>query len=612
MRRLHTAEEGAVAVITALVLTALLIVAAFIIDLGALRADKLAGKSAADMAASAAAIDYRPGTAGAPNAACHEVVAYAVENLRGVTGPAIADPGASCDDIYPMSYVCDPADSRRAVYTLGPYTIDIAIPVQDGPDDYGLLQGLAHDEDFDGAPCDRIGVRIERTRDFLLGGITGQADGRTSPGTVAKVAEGDDGEFASLVVLQRTGCETLYSTGGGQLRVNRLELGGSQTYQGIVSVDTQPAGCSSNDTPGAKKIIRAGGTGLIWADGEIRSYALASTDTANVYTFRPSGVGASVDATQGIWPAPLGGDLVTRALVDHRFNCQPTGYGSAVYEPSSAQPIDACETDPASPPYMQYLHQWLASGTGVPDADGTWHEADPAICDKNAGAQSISGHSRVFIDCSGSGNFEPDDVTITGASYVVVNGRLNMGNQESLTITGPSPQGTVLVLRNGDFNRTGGDLKLKDVFTYNVAGRLDLRGTDGAIWWKGPDKLTPEQLPACMPTPGRPTASCFGPLAYWGNSTADSDIRGEAKGGVIGTLFTPNAKTVLRGGQSVDQTPCSSIPTWSDLQASTGSLNLTGAQFFSNRFDLAGSSGLRLCPNPNLLTTSGWKSNLIR
>jgi hypothetical protein len=598
-------DQGAIAVITAIVLTVLLLVSAFIIDLGALRADRVTGKSVADMASTAAMIDYRPGEAGAPQQACEEALTYAVDNLREA-GTPVPDPGQACGEVFPSTYACQPGDDNQAIYTLGSYEITIAIPVRDAPNDNGLLDGLDHGENFDGRPCERIGVRVLRDRNLLLAGLTGIASGATAPSAVAKAFEGDEGEFASLVVLKRTGCETLDSGGSGELRVNKLELGGD-TYRGLIAVDTQQSGCQSGVNQN-QKVVRAGGNSLLWADGAIESYSLATTDPDNTYTYREGAVGTSATDPENLWPRPEAGELVTRSIVDYRYNCQTDGYGSAPYEPSASQPIDDCDVDAPPEPVMEYLHDWLADGSGVPAGD--WFTAPAGICDKNNGPVVITGEPRVFIDCPG--DFEPDDVTITGAEHVVVNGDLEMGNSENLTITGHAQRGATFVLRDGNFDRTGGNLRLRNVFTYAVSGRLNLRGTSGDILWQGPDKLESAEVADCLPEEERPSASCFGPLAFWGNGNVSNNVRGTASGGIIGTIFTPNGTTELHGGQSVDESPCTGIPDWDDLVLSTGSLNLEGAQFLSNEFLFRGSSGLRMCPNPNLLTTSGWKVNLIR
>jgi hypothetical protein len=606
-------ESGAVAVIVTIVLTSLLVATAFVVDLGALRADRIEGKVIADMAATAAAIDYRPGDAGAAQQACEDALEYAVANLRGASGTPVADPGRSCAEQFPSTYVCSPGDDRWAYYTIGPYDIEIRLPVRDDPAgdglDGGLLEDLAHGDDFDGAPCDRIGVRIYRDRGMIFGGVTGFALGTTSPGSVSKVWEDDGEEFASLVVLRRTGCQTLDTGGNSQLRVNRISLPKGD-YQGIITLDTQPLGCA--DKPNQNnKIIRSYGSGLVWADGEIRSYALGSTDPDNTYTYQPGAVGVSRESPSNLWPRPQAGEMVTRALIDHRYNCRPEGYpisGGESYEPSDDQPIDPCDDESPPDRYMKFLHDWLASASFDPAG---WHNPGPAVCNKGSAPIPITGQQRVFIDCPGG--FEPRQVTITGARYVVVNGSLNMNeNAQSFEITGPADGGTVLVFRNGDITRTGGNLRWRNVFTYAVSGELDMRGTSGDIRWEGPAKLSEAELPGCMSTPGQPRASCFGPLAYWGNGAVDNKIAGDAKGGIIGTVFTPNAVTAIYGSQPIDATPCSEIPTWASLAASTSSLNLTGAQFFSKDFDLRGGAKLRMCPNPNLLSTPGWSSNLIR
>lgn len=631
-------ESGAVAAVVAIVLTVLLIVSAFIIDLGALRADRIAGKSAADMAAISAVFDYEQSVPGSAEAACFDALDYVVRNHRGITSTPTAEPDAACDDedVFGDDYVCDPNDlERTAVYTTGSFRIEITLPVHDGD----LMAGQQVSEEFDGSPCQRLGVRVERERQYLLGGVTDSFSGTTRPSSVAVKTIGGEDEFVSLIVLKRQGCRVLENDGGATIRVFDFEDEDGQVFPGRITIDTRPQGCGG---AGQKVIDSSGGDGIIEATGDIFSFGLMTTDQGNNHIYRPGHV------PDNLTPEPQPGDIITRQAIDHRYNCQTTsgedgpgpGYSAATastpYDPDASHLPDAHSTKVEPCPgadtyedlykkprpsvsYIAELHSELQDMTAAEaDADDDWsvfpHDAGT---DDDCDGGTITGSADVdrwFIDCPGT--FNPESFTATNVDFLVFPSSIHQGGGDLFSINAANGYypGTIVYVQDGEFTRGGGQQSMRDTFVYlnsRSDGRIGMTGQgDGQFSLKAPlnddvDEVTHEPIDHCDLPGGIPNASCFAPLALWSNFTGTTGgtpnlntLQGNAAGGVIGSVFTPNGKFRFRGEGSDSEAPCSAV-TWSEIDTGSGSLNLEGSQFFAEMFDTAGGASVRLCPSPS-------------
>ena len=615
MPRKHE-EAGAVAVITAIVLGVLLMVSAFVIDLGALRADHVAGKAAADMASSAGVVGYDPTVPGAAREACLNALEYAVENVRDLDAAPSGTP--SCEDLFELDEACsDDWSERTAVYANDTFRVSITLPVDD---DNPLMGGQAVDEDFDGNRCERLAVRIERDRDFLIA-PAGGADalsGSTRPGSVALRHTGAADEFVSLVVLQREGCRTLRGSGGSTLRVFDL-VTADETFPGRITIDTLP------DCTGQNRVITAPGSGIIEASGDILSFGL-ERNPGSTQIFDPS------DVPDSLTPQPKAGPLISRQTIDHLFNCQTDSGGysaqgsSNPYDPMASHvangesKVGPCpagseeyearygRSHPGGS-YISALHQNLigvdagTSGWSVfPDDADPLPDEDEADCDAGGVIEGTAGDRSWYVDCEGQGNagFEPGELVVTGVDHLVVPEGLDLSGDVSINAGGYDP-GTVLFIQSEGLNRNGGNADLRDTFIY-LADRDEgwgMTGSSGRFSLKAP---LDEGL--CADPGGVPNASCFAPLTLWSNYVETNvnqghRLEGDASGGIIGTVFTPNAPFRFRGEGDDSTEPCSGDVTWDEIGgAGAGSFNLEGSQFYAEVFDAAGGASVRLCPSP--------------
>jgi hypothetical protein len=615
-------ESGAVAVVAAVTLTVLVLMAALVIDLGFMRADRVDSKSVADMAAAAAVVGFDASIEGSAQQACEDAVAFAAVNLGA---EAVADANRSCEEIYPEDYVCDPlvAPDPPATYTIGSHRVEVVIPVID---DEPLMLSLDHGA-FDGEPCDRVGVRIQRDRTFLLARVAGFADNTTTQGSVGRAHfQGEEKDFASLIVLKRHGCQTLVNAGNAVLEVLNLvrdEDGEPEpvTYQGTITVDTEPQGCS-----GSQKIIQSAGTSLTKAEGDIFAHSLFSTDPDNAYTYRPADV-----ASGNLVPQPKPGPKITRALIDHLYNCLPD-YSSAtpLWSPERGnQGIGPCEPkdatgapiEPPPPPFLKELDDSVEAVMDGEDDGWSVYPYDSDAVDCSGSGVTVTG-GRWIVDCPTG--FGPDDLTFRNVEHIIFKNGLEIGTNHELTIEGDADIGTTVTMFTKGLDTDGGELSMRNVFTYireaptaGSNGRIRVGGSTDRFAVMAPlsdDHCIDNYVPLYDADPdnsGMPPASCFAPLAFWSNFVGSASgnslnvVNGDAAGGIIGTVFTPNSHFRFRGSGDLSGGACGSDPEvlWDLISTTAATLQLEGSQFFASSIDLPSGAEVGMCPSPD--TTVG-------
>lgn len=610
-------DDGAVAVTVAIVLTVLLLFAALAVDLGLLRVDRASNQLAADLAVSAAIEEYEPRQSGSAREACLEAVAYAEAN----TGIDFEADGDGCE-VFPEDAQCNDAATLRAQYTGeddsgDAFSLVVSNPVfEDDP-----MMGSQPVTDIDGVACDRIGVTIERSRDYLFAGVAGFGSGEIQASAVGRGAgAGDAGEYASLVVLKEQAasndCETLLSSSQNTvIEVDSLEReeivdGDPVTvrYPGVITLDTTtPNGCQGQGT-----LISLNAGATIYADDHIFSHALhQGEDPSNVYD--SGDVAADALSDEGLWPEPDAGRMVTRAPVDHRYNCLDTYPTGQNWSPVSSAlsvtaPIDGCDVDEGPPPFLRALHSeyqtidaddlpsddWvvipdedddeLPDNCAQHDVEGTFGSADGAY------APDGSSGRYWFIDCPGTtGNTMfslTDDFHFDGVDAVVAAGRVDADYQ--FGVTGRSGHGAILYLQNDRLTvGSSGGVDFENTFVYVDNGEVRI-SAQAQLSWYGPLHESDEH-PGDIPTgacdayegdpDGAPPAGCFVPLALWSNSDDWHRLGGGGGLDIGGSFFTPNAQAFrLRGD---------------------GDQHLDKAQFFTAELDAGGQGTVTMIPNPD-------------
>jgi hypothetical protein len=601
LRRLR-GEDGAVAVTVGLLLTVLVLMSAYVLDLASLRMDRRTSQTMSDLAATAGALELQPGAYDAV-AACEAAWAYFLENVGDATG-AVPPPCSDFATVCQNGVTTDTPRTRQG--TLGPYTVRITIPVADadgtGTDSDVLMEGRIEPE-FDGWPCERVGISISRDRTFSLAQVAGFNGSSTTAKAVARRhASGDDDSYSSLILLDRHHCHALYVSGQGGVEVRNATKDG-KVFPGQITLDTmadEPGNSIAQGQCGnghAINVNQSNAGAYIYAEGAIYSYGLfEGRPPAQIYDF--------TDIPGRLDPVPQRGGIITRARVDSLFNCR-ANYASLVASaanpqyPSALQPMTSDDNcyDP-TPPYIDELRAalqntalmntagWSVFPDHVPGASckawtGVLSPATPVDLTPADPTDPLTpaGNDRWFINCDATGNdiFSPQDVTITDTTYVVSANQIDITNSQRLEIDGDTTQGTVLYVRNNGIGKSGqASMSLTETFVYLEDGEIDLTGDGLLEWW------TPlDQANSCdgYSGGGLPPGGCFVPLVLWSNSSGLHDLGGQSSLDIRGTVFTPNADPFRLSGQSPQ--------------------TLDKAQFFSRKIEVSGQGVITMFPDPD-------------
>lgn len=644
MSRRHDADDGAVAITTAILLTVLILLAAFLVDLGATRADARVDQLLADSSVMAGAL-----TEDDAQQQCQSVVDYYAANISAVpTG------SPTCATVFGSPWDCDDTTTwavvpPTAVYTVGDQTLEITIPVPDG--DPAMTVGGQQVTSNDASPCDRIKVSVRQTNDYTFGGAAGAGGGGSSVNDAVAIryTSPEPQIFPSLIVLDEKACDVLSAGGGGRDGLVDIRDGlpwdhdgdpttGDITPRGIITVDTTADGTVESyegaSNCGAKRAIIVNGGSCIAASGDIFSFGLAEGAAGNVYltsdlrsnACQPDGSGGY---HRGLWPKPDSGDPIGRKQVDWRFNCRssypsvgnPSTAGTTNRYPAAAHATSdrhgPCPKAGERPSFIDEIYSQLDSGpasslgfisTGggaCPDDiryDGTTLEfrngAGPWTAYLDPSPYTPG---RVRIACNIGSN---DDLDLDGASYVYFDSRIWASTAE-LAISGPNATTTP----DASDSRTGavvyfpdsgiesiGDVELLDVFVYVDTGYVDMGDNDEVTWYGmvlSDDETRAGIDGACGsyvtleldadPTNDLdlPPPGCFAPLSLWSNGVTNNKPH---KLGGTGTLKVAGTFFTPNAEQVMSGGPASEF---------------TGSQFYANFLRVTGGAQMVMVPSPN-------------
>lgn len=560
------AEGGAIIVYYALLLVVMLGMAAVVLDLAALRYDRRLSQTAADMAAVAGAMSLHAQFEGSPREACEDAWGYFLANTPQTPGSA-PNP---CGSTFPEGAACSPNTPRTATGEVGPYEVRITWPVPDGSP---LLQGRSEGE-VDGHPCERIAIEVERLRAFLFAPVMDFTEGSTTAPAVGRAfALGEQGEVVSLVVLDRTNCQAMLAKGQAKIWVKAADHTDPDTGEelvwgtpGIITIDSDGSG-SCNAAPrytletegNQNSEIKAGvdDEGNV-VNGDILSYALTAGNIGQAFN------GSSVDSGR-LAPRPIAAHRrITRAPVDHRYNCKQS------YEDDTRvrDPIEGCAEWASTEPHIDRLRSRVGA-TGAPAGFQDyvdWMATNHPDIGNPCHLQSTAGRVEVpagdwWVGCSSliisnELAFEDGDV--------VVDGTIDLRSAGAIIVNENRSQDAFLYLRSGDLKKTAqATLRLNRTAVYIHDGIMDLGGGDqhGTLFWEAPH------------------AGTFEDLALWSESSAAHALSGQGTLFLEGAYFAPNATPFEFKGQ--------------------GDQEQTKAQFISHRIWASGQGKLIMTPDPD-------------
>jgi hypothetical protein len=550
MRRLLLArdsERGASLILVSFALVLLMGAAAIAVDLAAIRYDLRAAQLASDAASTAGAIHIDPVAGSDAEEACQVAWEYLLENIEDDASPIMPP------DCTSFSGPCPPGE-REVPASAGPYSLVITHPV---PDAHALMAGQPINEDIDGAACQRLGVTVERTRDYTFGRVLGFVAGTPTANSVARIAvRPGEGELVPLLVLEPTGCNALITSGQGAVTVDFFE-----DVPGIIAVDSDGSKLDNPHTcsPHNRYTINSNDNDLNWIranptpDGipsRILSYALPGSEKSY----------EEVDVTSGRLsprPSPLLDRRITRAPIDHRYNCKPS------YDPYLGfVPVYGCTS--SDPPHIDNLRA-AYGGSGNPGFVHRWTNHHPCFLNM---AGTISESGNWWIDCPGGLSINQNTIVTLDGGDLVFDGGIDIGSDGQLHINPSESSDHVVFLRSGDLTKGGGDsrLTMRRTFVYMESGLVDVGGGADA-----------ESLQWSAPTNGN-----FEDLALWAEAPLQFGIGGQGGNSLEGTFFTPLANPFSLTGQA-------------------GQFQ-TSAQFLTRRLEVKGLGEVFMTPDPDRST----------
>jgi Flp pilus assembly protein TadG len=604
-------ESGAVLILYAVVLVVMLMMVAIVTDLGAMRADIRQTQSVSDMAATAGALSLAPEAEGTPSDACRAAWRYVIANVPTASGAT--DPCAPFVD-YDDPPSCPETDQYVTAALGEDHEATIMWPVSDdvvgGTDSvigFAPWSGGHYDTEVDGPRCERLLVRIQRTRGFIFG----NALAGVASGTVARpaVARGGANEITPtppvLVVLNPHGCETLTASGAGAGYIHVAEgLDKDGNPPGVITVDSDGSECGSGkytmDISGSNAVIWAGVAPIARTppvrDGAIESYALRTEWSERSYN--PALVNAN--RLVGGLPEPkhpVAAPRRTRQPWEHRYDCRA---GYATSSPTHVA-IDNCEGTGHITQLRTRINLVTELGTRAlreSAAVAAGYEVYSDNCNIDSGSHTLPTDKKGwYFDCERLRVGSAATVTIPRGDVIIRGGPNNnhgLAIQGTLRINDGSGGGdSIVVVRRGHLDKGGsgglvfGKSESAGVFVYLPEGRMTVQGNDNQPFdWYAPYG-DPESNGSggCNASEGGspPEETEFQNLGLWSIHAGGSSSPQVLGGGVSnlnmeGIFYMPNSHFDFGG---------------------SGEMSQQKAQFVAYQVKASGNGTLRVAPDPS-------------
>lgn len=567
-------ERGTVTVIIAVFMAVCIGMAAIVLDLAQMRDDRAYSRKTADLVATAAATGLAaPG--GVMSTACTDAWNYFLDNTAD-RGSVTSAPG--CGTTFVSD--CNPLQPRTAIGVSGPYTVSITNPVlADNPllTNPDIVGGAtqAENEEQDGSPCERIGVKILRSRTHSFGAAIGMGKSSTESRSVARTqTRFDIGGPIALLILNKTECNVLVAGGQSQIIINA-----SGSKPGYITVDSSGTGSTCNqsntwalDALGTQNTkIQALGNSTTGAAGVIRMFSL-STGQGIAKAYDPSDI---TFTPPRVSPRPTpASQRVGRDKVDWLFNCVAAGRDGIQNN------TDDCRYTNTSAPYINNLVTAVGNGSTAPAGFSVYprgnHPEDK--CTHNAGDANVNlPAGNWYILCSGL--TIKNSFSVAAPSTVVFQGGVTVSSGGTLSI-GDGTANSTVYFRSGVFNKDAqASMYLTRTFVYmnpdSNNSTMDFGAGSGTLRWTAP------------------IGGGFNALSFWSESTRLHSFGGQATLAVEGVFFIPNATFNFAGQSSQD--------------------NTVQSQFIVDKLTLSGQGILRLQPDADrLVSLPAWGAALIR
>lgn len=646
--RQRHAEQGAVAVIVAFSMTALLVVAGIVLDFGLARSNKLANKGYADSAAVAGirATDLGDGLSRPFNGVCTALAYLKVNNeaeLAGMTGSWTTGAGVSlldpCTNPVLLSAPCIPNEfSSWAWFTGTAAGGRISVEIKSGyttPDPAFDTSGSADNGASAQGGCDQLAVIIEEREEPGLGRIASSDDIVTTVRSVARSMPSPDPPVPpALLLLERQSCSALAVNSSN----TKIKVLGNGIAPGVIHADSLGNGvCTSGAKvlygkfPGGVVALAAETGGL---PGFISTTALSGLNGAIPANASDGASNVCAAQASGICGEATARSLVGRGKVDQRYlvgvraaiSAAQTEYSRSATNAAEAPPLGGGYTViPASP---SGCNNMVVSATSLPAAYAA---------------------TKVFVNCSGGVTFNSS--TFPAATDVVFNGKvdvksgqtLSLPNAERIYVKGASKSAGVSAQGNLFINQGVVASGTENCGTRTAAPRARLVIGNGAFIGGAQSEFHlcnttvlmaansgASALSGTPPTDGSASTYCplpTPPVVGTGIPPYQNSCGGYINVGAGANMdwTAPNLKT--GGGVQADWDQLEDLALWTETSAGngmggSGTLNVSGvfflpnadpftigggsaqsnganAQFVSRRLEVQGNGILLMRPNPD-------------
>jgi hypothetical protein len=430
-------ERGVVILLVALLMIAMLIMVAIVIDLGRLRSDRRSDQTISDLAALAAGF-YMSGRGSTiaisnPRAGCQAAVTSAQTNQ-----PAFSASNAACD-VFPTNAQTGCATNtapQDAVMSGGGFTLTVRYPVPDSEirNQTGQRYDYTANDGVDPAntnlhQCERMKVSFSSTSPASFAKVVGVNDLGTSASATLKAGTSQTQQgVAALLLLERVGCGTLQNSGQGAVDVQAS----GPTNPGVIQADsagvynqTAPITCGNNNNGNAPNWT-VYGPPLPQSSGGGPSILVEPSTNGQpgiigVYSLNVGGRGGAV-YPGGLSSAPVGSGIASRVFADVKYNKSLATGGNAQ--------ISQLHADG----YFQTVHMgWgVSASTGAQGRGFTLRIGpSPQECNgyNNVAAPPID--TKIFVDCS---DFAVDQAIFPNATDIVFTGKISIGSNKTLSM----------------------------------------------------------------------------------------------------------------------------------------------------------------------------------
>ena len=579
-------ETGAVTVMVAMSMVAVLVAAALVLDFGIARLDRTQNKSVADSAVAAGmrGLDMGDARTHSFNGVCQAL------NFLKANKPALASLSwAPCTDPNRLATICkwdDPLTHASFTGSANGVTVEINSPydlTSTSSTSWGeeTLGTLAADRLTSQDSCNHLSVVVRQTRQPGLGSLATDSDMTTAVRSVGRVAETTlDDQPVALLLLERMDC-------------NAVVVNGSNSFVRVLASGNVP-GLIHSDSTGE---LCSGNSSILTGDHASGIIARSATNGPGLIRVRavgtPKGVYAYDSATNVVAEGGVvgPGPLVSRSPVDARYMNAARG-AIADYETQAATAGVGWNTRNCNAPKAQLESVtgklWINCGTNAFNTAGLTLSASTIFFDaKSVSAPNLAMPNATRVYVRGDTSTNGSGISISGSSFSMGSGSSNATCPNTVTTptltrarlvigagsfsSNPSSTvrlcGTTMVLRGGV---TGGCLPSvhgaapSDTVTCN--GRLSM---NGATDWTAPNKVAGQATPADWLD--------FEDMAVWVEASGAHDMGGGAAMRLSGVFFLPNGEFKVHGGANQD---------------------VRNSQYIARRFRADGSSLLELQPNP--------------